>query len=177
MKQFLTYLITWLCLIGITVAIVLTVYFMPSDPVKVVIEMNGQEIAAGDDLGEMAAETTFTVRGVESYDVTVHAAKVDDDSAFYVLEERYGWNDIEGRDLTAGFEIEGKEDGFLLRYNAAEGVGDILTRVLGLSCRVDRDVKAAVLFRFTLTVGDQTFVFSITDKEYTINLSPEKIVF
>ena len=177
MKQFFTYLITWLCLIGITVGVVLTVYFVPSDPVKVVIEMNGQEIATGDDLGEMAAETAFTVRGVESYDVTVHAAKVDDDSAFYVLEERYGWNDIEGRNLTAGFEIEGKEDGFLLRYNAAEGVGDILTRVLGLSCRVDRDVKAAILFRFTLTVGDQTFVFSITDKEYTINLSPEKIVF
>lgn len=177
MKQFLTYLITWLCLIGITVGVVLTVYFMPSDSVKVVIGMNGQEIAAGDDLGEMAAETTFTVRGIDDYDVTVKTAKVNDDSAFYVLEERYGWNDIEGRDLTAGFEIEGKEDGFLLRYNAAEGVGDILTRVLGLSCRVDRDVKAAILFRFTLTVGDQTFGFSITDKEYTLNLSPEKIVF
>lgn len=177
MKQFLTYFITWVCLIGLTVGIVLIVYFKPS-PIRIIkIEMNGKEIVAGDDLGEMAAETAFTVRGVESYDVTVHAAKVDDDSAFYVLEERYGWNDIEGRDLTAGFEIEGKEDGFLLRYNAAEGVGDILTRVLGLSCRVDRDVKAAVLFRFTLTVGDQTFVFSITDKEYTINLSPEKIVF
>lgn len=177
MKQFLTYLITWICLIGLTVGIVLIVYFKPS-PIRIIkIEMNGKEIVAGDDLGEMTAETAFTVRGVESYDVTVHAAKVDDDSAFYVLEERYGWNDIEGRDLTAGFEIEGKEEGFLLRYNAAEGVGDILTRVLGLSCRVDRDLKAAVLFRFTLTVGDQTFGFSITDKEYTLNLSPEKIVF
>ena len=177
MKQFLTYFITWICLIGLTVGIVLTIYFKPS-PIRIIkIEMNGKEIVAGADLGEMAAETAFTVRGVESYDVTVKAAKVDDDSAFYVLEERYGWNDIEGRDLTAGFEIEGKEDGFLLRYNAAEGVGDILTRALGLSCRVDRDVKAAVLFRFTLTVGDQTFGFSITDKEYTLNLSPEKIVF
>ena len=177
MKEFIRYFITWICLIALTVGIVLIVYFKPS-PIRIIkIEMNGKEIVAGDDLGEIAAETAFTVRGVESYDVTVHAAKVDDDSAFYVLEERYGWNDIEGRDLTAGFEIEGKEDGFLLRYNAAEGVGDILTRVLGLSCRVDRDVKAAVLFRFTLTVGDQTFGFSITDKEYTLNLSPEKIVF
>ena len=177
MKQFLTYLITWLCLIGITVAIVLTVYFMPSDPVKVVIEMNGQEIAAGDDLGEMAAETTFTVRGFDDYDVTVKAAKVDDDSAFYVIEERYGWNDIEGRDLTAGFDVEKTDEGFLLRYNAAEGVGAILTSALGLPCRVDRDIKAAVLFRFTLTVGDQTFNFSVTDKEYTLIISQGKIVF
>lgn len=177
MKQFFTYLITWLCLIGITVGIVLTVYFMPSEPVNVGIEMNGQEIAAGDDLGEMVAETTFTVRGIDDYDVTVKAAKVDDDSAFYVIEERYGWNDIEGRDLTAGFDVEKTDEGFLLRYNAAEGVGDILTSVLGLACRVDRDLKAAVLFRFTLTVGNQTFGFSIFDKEYTLIISPEKIVF
>lgn len=177
MKQFLTYLITWLCLIGITVGVVLTVYFMPSDSVKVVIGMNGQEIAAGDDLGEMAAETTFTVRGIDDYDVTVKTAKVNDDSAFYVLEERYGWNDIEGRDLTAGFEIEGTEGGFTLRYNAAEGVGAILKSALGLACRVDRSIKAAVLFRFALTVGDQTFGFSITDKEYKLALTPEKIVF
>lgn len=177
MKQFFTYLITWLCLIGITVGVVLTVYFMPSDPVKVVIEMNGQEIATGDDLGEMAAGTTFTVRGFDDYDVTVKTAKVDDDSAFYVLEERYGWNDIEGRDLTAGFDVEKTDEGFTLRYNAAEGVGTILTSALGLPCRVDRSVKTIIPFRFTLTVGDQTFGFSITDKEYTLIISPGKIVF
>ena len=54
--------------------------------------------------------------------MAVYACSAENDFAFTVDGEELLWSDIDGRNLTAGFEIERAEDDFMLSYGGIEDI-------------------------------------------------------
>ena len=96
----------------------------------------------------LASKSKINVEGAEEYDVAVYACSVENDFAFTVDGEELSWSGIDGRNLTAGFEIERAEDGFTISYS---GIEDIISAAQGgAEVSVDK-LPQGDIFRLSVT--------------------------
>lgn len=112
------------------------------------VSVDGKTLESGSSVGVLASKSKINVEGAEEYDVAVYACSVENDFAFTVDGEELSWSDIDGRNLTAGFEIERAEDGFTLSYG---GIEDIISGAQGgAEVGVDK-LPQGDIFRLSVT--------------------------
>lgn len=83
--------------------------------------------------------------------MAVYACSVENDFAFTVDGEELSWSDIDGRNLTAGFEIERAEDGFTLSYG---GIEDIISAAQGGAEVSVGELPSGDIFRLSIAAGE-----------------------
>lgn len=112
------------------------------------VSVDGKTLESGSSVGVLASKSKINVEGAEEYDVAVYACSVENDFAFTVDGEELSWSDIDGRNLTAGFEIERAEDSFTIRYG---GIKDIISAAqVGAEVSVDK-LPQGDIFRLSVT--------------------------
>ena len=112
------------------------------------VSVDGKTLESGSSVGVLASKSKINVEGAEEYDVAVYACSVENDFAFTVDGEELSWSGIDGRNLTAGFEIERAEDGFTISYG---GIEDIISAAQGgAEVGVDK-LPQGDIFRLSVT--------------------------
>ena len=115
------------------------------------VSVDGKTLESGSSVGALSSGSKINVEGAEEYDVAVYACSVENDFAFTVDGEELSWSDIDGRNLTAGFEIERAEDGFTLSYG---GIEDIISAVQGGAEVSVGELPQGDMFRLSVTSAE-----------------------
>ena len=137
-----------IALVVIAAAGLLAYYLQGDVNPSLSVSIDGKTIENGSSVGALSSGSKINVEGVEEYDVGVYACSAENDFAFTVDGEELSWSDIDGRNLTAGFEIERAEDGFTLSYG---GIKDIISAAQGgAEVGVDK-LPQGDIFRLSVT--------------------------
>lgn len=137
-----------IALVVIAAAGLLAYYLKGATTAAFSVSVDGKTLESGSSVGVLASKSKINVEGAEEYDVAVYACSVENDFAFTVDGEELSWSDIDGRNLTAGFEIERAEDGFTIRYG---GIEDIISVAQGgAEVSVDK-LPQGDIFRLSVT--------------------------
>lgn len=121
------------------------------------VSIDGKTIESGSSVGVLACKSKINVDGAEEYDVAVYACSAENDFALTVDGEELSWSDIDGRNLTAGFEIERAEDGFTLSYG---GIEDIISVAQGGAEVSYSELPQGDMFRLSIAAGeDRTDIY------------------
>ena len=108
----------------------------------------------GQSLSKLDSGAEFGVLGMgtEEYEVTVTALCEEEiDFSFTVAAELYHWSDMDGKDLTKGFEVIWDGGEFRLAFGDIE---DILYKIYGMEITVTESEPEGDLF--VLTVGGES---------------------
>ena len=137
-----------IALVVIAAAGLLAYYLQGGVNPSLSVSIDGRTIENGSSAGALSSGSRIEVDGAEEYDVAVYACSVENDFAFTVDGEELSWSDIDGRNLTAGFEIERAEDSFTIRYG---GIKDIISAAqVGAEVSVDK-LPQGDIFRLSVT--------------------------
>ena len=149
-----------IALVVIAAAGLLAYYLQGGVNPSLSVSIDGKMLENGSSAGALSSGSKINVEGAEEYDVAVYACSAENDFAFTVDGEELSWSDIDGRNLTAGFEIERAEDGFTIRYG---GIEDIISVAQGgAEVSVDK-LPSGDIFRLSIAAGE-----SRTDIYFTI---------
>ena len=140
-----------IALVVIAAAGLLAYYLQGGVNPSLSVSIDGKTLENGSSAGALSSGSKINVEGAEEYEVEVYACFPETDFGFTVGGEELSWSGIDGRNLTAGFEIERAEDGFTISYG---GIEDIISVAQG-----GAEVGAA-----RLTQGD-IFRLSVTSEE------------
>ena len=105
----------------------------------------------GQSLSKLDSGAEFGVLGMgtEEYEVTVTAlCEEGTDFSFTVAAEPYHWSDMDGRDLTNGFEVIRDGGEFRLEFGDIE---DILSKAYGVECFVRNTEPEEDIFQLTVS--------------------------
>lgn len=146
-----------IALVVIAAAGLLAYYLKGATTAAFSVSVDGKTLESGSSVGVLASKSKINVEGAEEYDVAVYACSVENDFAFTVDGEELSWSDIDGRNLTAGFEIERAEDGFTIRYG---GIEDIISAAQsGAEVSVNK-LPNGDIFRLSIVSGEgQTDIY------------------
>ena len=146
-----------LVLVVIAVAGLLAYYLKGATAAAFSVSIDGKTVESGSSVGVLASKSKINVDGAEEYDVAVYACSAENDFAFTVDGEELSWSDIDGRNLTAGFEIERTEDGFTLSYG---GIEDIISSSQGGAEVSVGELPSGDIFRLSISAGeDRTDIY------------------
>lgn len=121
------------------------------------VSIDGKMLENGSSAGALSSGSKINVEGAEEYDVAVYACSAENDFAFTVDGEELSWSDIDGRNLTAGFEIQRAEDGFTLSYG---GIEDIISAAQGGADVTADKLPSGDIFRLSIAAGeDRTDIY------------------
>lgn len=149
-----------IALVVIAAAGLLAYYLQGGVNPSLSVSIDGKTLESGSSVGVLASKSKINVEGAEEYDVAVYACSAENDFAFTVDGEELLWSDIDGRNLTAGFEIERAEDGFMLSYG---GIEDIISVAQGGAEVAADKLPNGDIFRLSVTSNE-----SQTDIYFTI---------
>lgn len=137
-----------IALVVIAAAGLLAYYLQGGVNPSLSVSIDGKTLENGSSAGALSSGSKINVEGVEEYDVGVYACSAENDFAFTVDGEELSWSDIDGRNLTAGFEIQRAEDGFTISYG---GIEDIISAAQGgAEVGVDK-LPQGDIFRLSVT--------------------------
>lgn len=140
-----------IALVVIAAAGLLAYYLQGGVNPSLSVSIDGKTLENGSSAGVLASKSKINVEGAEEYDVAVYACSAENDFAFIVDGAELSWSDIDGRNLTAGFEIERAEDGFTLSYG---GIEDIISGAQGgAEVGVDK-LPQGDIFRLSIAAGE-----------------------
>lgn len=140
-----------LALVVIAAAGLVAYYLKGATTAAFSVSIDGKAVENGSSVGVLASGSKINVEGAEEYEVAVYACSAENDFAFTVDGEELSWSDIDGRNLTAGFEIERAEDGFTISYS---GIEDIISAAQGgAEVRVDK-LPQGDIFRLSIAAGE-----------------------
>lgn len=117
----------------------------------VYVRYEGRLLSEGESLSELESGAEFGVLGdgTEEYEVTVTAlCEEGTDFSFTVAAEPYHWSDMDGRDLTNGFEVIRDGGEFRLEFGDIE---DILSKAYGVECFVRNTEPEEDIFQLTVS--------------------------
>lgn len=139
--------------------------------------LNGTKIENGGSLDLLGSGQEFTVENAEKYDVQIYAyCTQENDFALTVGEEPYTWGDLDGRNLTAGFDFVRTETGFTITHY---GLNDVLSRIQnGMTVKTD-EFPPVPIFRMSVTAGEESLetYFYINAEVIGISLDQSAIIF
>lgn len=146
-----------IALVVIAAAGLLAYYLQGGVNPSLSVSIDGKTIENGSSAGALSSGSKINVEGAEEYDVAVYACSAENDFALTVDGEELSWSDIDGRNLTAGFEIERAEDGFTLSYG---GIEDIISVAQGGAEVSYSELPQGDMFRLSIAAGeDRTDIY------------------
>lgn len=146
-----------LALVVIAAAGLLAYYLQGGVNPSLSVSIDGKMLENGSSAGALSSGSKINVEGAEEYDVAVYACSAENDFAFTVDGEELSWSDIDGRNLTAGFEIQRAEDGFTLSYG---GIEDIISAAQGGAEVSVNKLPQGDIFRLSVTSNEsQTNIY------------------
>ena len=146
-----------IALVVIVAAGLLAYYLQGGVNPSLSVSIDGRTIENGSSAGALSSGSKINVEGAEEYDVAVYACSAENDFAFTVDGEELSWSDIDGRNLTAGFEIQRAEDGFTLSYG---GIEDIISAAQGGADVTADKLPSGDIFRLSIAAGeDRTDIY------------------
>lgn len=140
-----------IALVVIAAAGLLAYYLQGGVNPSLSVSIDGRTLESGSSIGVLVSKSKINVEGAEEYDVAVYACSVENDFAFTVDGEELSWSGIDGRNLTAGFEIERAEDGFTLSYG---GIEDIISAAQGGAEVSVGELPSGDIFRLSIAAGE-----------------------
>lgn len=146
-----------IALVVIAAAGLLAYYLQGGVNPSLSVSIDGKTIENGSSVGALSSGSKINVEGAEEYDVAVYACSAENDFAFTVDGEELSWSDIDGRNLTAGFEIQRAEDGFTISYG---GIEDIISVAQGGAEVSVNKLPQGDIFRLSIAAGeDRTDIY------------------
>jgi hypothetical protein len=137
------------------------------------IVYDGQTLKDGDTIGYLDQNATFEVQGADDYTITIKARYVEDrDFSFSYLSEPYTWKDMNGRDMTNGFNVERTSDNVIISYPS---IAEILSNYLGDTVTMKDGVNADFSMIFNHGNDTTTIYFTLFIGEF--GLSETSIIF
>ena len=140
-----------IALVVIAAAGLLAYYLQGGVNPSLSVSIDGKTIENGSSAGALSSGSRIEVDGAEEYEVEVYACFPETDFGFTVGGEELSWSDIDGRNLTAGFEIERAEDGFTLSYG---GIKDIISAAQGGAEVSVGELPSGDIFRLSIAAGE-----------------------
>lgn len=140
-----------LALVVIAAAGLLAYYLQGGVNPSLSVSIDGKTIENGSSAGALSSGSKINSEGAEEYEVEVYACFPETDFGFTVDGEELSWSDIDGRNLTAGFEIERAEDGFTLSYG---GIEDIISAAQGGAEVSVGELPSGDIFRLSIAAGE-----------------------
>lgn len=159
-KVWTTVYIVVLALVIIAAAGLVTYYLKGATTASFSVSVDGKTVESGSSVGTISSGSKINVESTEEYEIAVYACSSENDFAFTVDGEELLWSDIDGRNLTAGFEIQKAEDGFTLNYG---GIEDIISVAQGGAEVTADKLPNGDIFRLSVTSNE-----SQTDIYFTI---------
>ena len=140
-----------LALVVIAAAGLVAYYLKGATTAAFTVSIDGKTIESGSSVGVLASKSKINVEGAEEYEVEIYACSTENDFSFTVDGEEFLWSDIDGRNLTAGFEIDRAEDGFTISYG---GIEDIISVAQGGAEVSVGELPQGDMFRLSVTSAE-----------------------
>lgn len=115
------------------------------------VSIDGKAVENGSSVGALSSGNRVDVEGAEEYEVEIYACSTENDFSFTVDGEEFLWSDIDGRNLTAGFEIDRAEYGFTISYG---GIEDIISAAQGGAEVSVGELPKGDMFRLSVTSAE-----------------------
>lgn len=115
------------------------------------VSIDGKAVENGSSVGALSSGNRVDVEGAEEYEVEIYACSTENNFSFTVDGEEFSWSDIDGRNLTAGFEIDRAEDGFTISYG---GIEDIISAAQGGAEVSVGELPKGDMFRLSVTSAE-----------------------
>ena len=115
------------------------------------VSIDGKAVENGSSVGALSSGNKVDVEGAEEYEVEIYACSTENNFSFTVDGEEFLWSDIDGRNLTAGFEIDRAEDGFTISYG---GIEDIISAAQGGAEVSVGELPKGDMFRLSVTSAE-----------------------
>lgn len=115
------------------------------------VSIDGKAVENGSSVGALSSGNRVDVEGAEEYEVEIYACSTENDFSFTVDGEEFSWSNIDGRNLTAGFEIDRAEDGFTISYG---GIEDIISAAQGGAEVSVGELPKGDMFRLSVTSAE-----------------------
>ena len=141
------------------------------------VKYNGQTLGGGSSVGLMDSGVTFEVNGSNDYEVNVYAyCTPENDFSLTVGEEPYTWGDFDGRNVTAGFDFERTETGFIVTHY---GLNDIISRVQNGMTVTSETFPAIDMFPMEVKSGDKVtaLYFCVNAEVVGLTIDQSGIIF
>lgn len=141
------------------------------------VKYGGQTQDSGSSIGLMDSGVDFTVEGSAGYEVNVYAyCTPENDFSLTVGEEPYTWSDFDGRNVTAGFDFERTETGFIVTHY---GLNDIISRVQNGMTVTSETFPTVDMFRMEVKSGDEVteLYFCVNAEVVGITIDHDSIIF
>ena len=131
------------------------------------VKYNGQTLGGGSSIGLMDSGVDFTVEGSADYEVNVYA---------YCTPENDFSLTVDGRNVTAGFDFERTETGFIVTHY---GLNDIISRVQNGMTVTSETFPTVDMFRMEVKSGDEVteLYFCVNAEGVGITIDHDSIIF
>ena len=150
-KVWTTVYIVVLALVIIAAAGLVAYYLKGVTTASFSVSIDGKAVESGSSVGAISSGSKINVESAEEYEIAVYACSSENDFVFTVDGEALLWSDIDGRNLTAGFEIQKAEDGFTLSYG---GIEDIISVAQGGAEVAADKLPNGDIFRLSVTSNE-----------------------
>lgn len=140
-----------IALVVIAAAGLLAYYLQGGVNPSLSVSIDGKMLENGSSAGALSSGSRIEVDGAEEYEVEVYACFPETDFGFTVGGEELSWSGIDGRNLTAGFEIQRAEDGFTISYS---GIEDIISAAQGGAEVSVGELPSGDIFRLSIAAGE-----------------------
>ena len=150
-KVWTTVYIVVLALVIIAAAGLVAYYLKEAPTAFFSVSIDGKTVESGSSVGAISSGSKVDVEGAEEYEVEIYACSTENDFSFTVDGEEFSWSDIDGRNLTAGFEIDRAEDGFTISYG---GIEDIISAAQGGAEVSVGELPQGDMFRLSVTSAE-----------------------
>ena len=141
------------------------------------VKYNGQTLSSGSSVGLMASGVDSPGEGSADYEVNVYVyCTPENDFSLTVGEEPYTWSDFDGRNVTAGFDFERTETGFIVTHY---GLNDIISRVQNGMTVTSETFPAVDMFRMEVKSGEEVteLYFCVNAEVVGITIDQDSIIF
>lgn len=141
----------------------------------ILVKYGGQSYLQNADLGKITSGAEFDVYAIGDYEVRIEA-RAGSDLTYSVGSEIYSWSDLEGKDLTVGFQINETDHGFNLTH---KGITSILSEFYNSEVAIVGVEEKVPEFSLIIAADNSEleFSFTINNRAEEITLSPDHIYF
>lgn len=141
----------------------------------ILVKYGGQSYLQNADLGKITSGAEFDVYAIGDYEIRIEA-QAGSDLTYSVGSELYSWSDLEGKDLTVGFQLDEAEHGFVLTH---KGITSILSEFYNSDVAIVGAEEVVPEFSLIITADNSElkFSFTISNRVEEITVSPDHIYF
>lgn len=141
----------------------------------ILVKYGGQNYLQNADLGKITSGAEFEVYAIGDYEIRIEA-QAGSDLTYSVGSEMYSWSDLDGQDLTVGFQLDKADHGFTLTH---KGITSILSEFYNSEVAIVGAEEVVPEFSLIISTDNSEleFSFTINNRAEEIAVSPDHIFF